>query len=298
MLLLLLGCQARSTAEPLPQPIASHGHTARPASAAPGCERREPVTYSRSGKVDVAFAVSSDAHFGFGDVRKKHEALTHELDCLPGMPYAHAREGAVVPPLRGLLITGDLTDWGKPDQWHQFEEFYGASSKLPVFEVVGNHDRYGGPFVEQQVAKRHGGRFYRFDWDGITFLALGEAPDAEGLAYVAAQLKALPLATPLILYFHLPLAGPAAHGWWFADGEGPDKLAGLLKGRNVQAIFHGHHHSTAHYVWNGIDVFRPGAVKDGEGDVAIVHVTDDEFTLAEYNYLKPGWVSYFSKPRK
>ena len=100
-----------------------------------------------------------------------------------------------------------------------------------------------------------------------------------------------------MLYFHLPLEGPAAHGWWFADGNGPEKLEALIKDRNVLGIFHGHHHSTAHYRWRDHDVFRPGAVKDGEGDVSIVHITDHEFALATYNYRDEKWRSLFTKPR-
>ncbi len=268
-------------------------------------DRGKPAAYVRKGPTDVAFAVVSDTHFGFEPIGSGHQRLVDGLNQLEGKSYPEDVRSSwpsnTVPPLRGLLITGDLTERGSAAEWAQFAQYFGSLGapgrlRIPTFEVVGNHDRWGGPYVEAQVALRHGGgRFYSFQWDRVHFLALGEAPDEEGIAFAAKDLAPLALDVPLVLYFHLPLAGPAAQGWWFADGDYPDRLEALLEHRNVVAFFHGHHHSTDHYRWRGYDVFRPGAVKDGTHDVAVVHITDKRFTLATYNYDSGTWVGRFDK---
>ena len=67
--------------------------------------------------------------------------------------------GGTVAPPRGLLVTGDLTEWGSVEEWEPFAATYGLDGgtngklRIPVFEVVGNHDKVHGPFVEQQVIK-------------------------------------------------------------------------------------------------------------------------------------------------
>jgi cytolysin (calcineurin-like family phosphatase) len=63
----------------------------------------------------------------------------------------------------------------------------------------------------------------------------------------------------------------------------------LLDGRNVVGIFHGHHHRRGHYVWHGIDVFKPGAVKNEERYFTVVYVTDARTTVAWRDYGEGKW---------
>jgi predicted phosphodiesterase len=254
---------------------------------------------TRKGGTDVTFLVVSDTHFGYGGMEAAHEVLIPALNGIAGKPYPPKGSGVVAPP-RGVLVTGDLTEWGKVEEWEPFVATYGLTGKegklrLPVFEVIGNHDRVHGPWVEQQVAARHGGsRFHSWDWDDLHLVALGEAPDDEGLKFLAADLDKLARDVPLVLYFHLALAGPWSTGNWF-DDTFKDRLATLLDGRNVSAIFHGHHHATDHYMWHGIDVFKPGAVKNDAHTFAVVHVTDDRFTLASRDWDHDAWAGVFEK---
>jgi hypothetical protein len=47
-----------------------------------------------------------------------------------------------------------------------------GSLKLPVFEMIGNHDKVTkGPWVGDQVTARHGGRFYSWNWDDVHLVA-------------------------------------------------------------------------------------------------------------------------------
>ena len=275
---------------------------------------------SRRGKTDVTFVVASDTHFGFGypddatklspdpfakpvGLESANRVLITRLNALAGHAYPEALGGGTVAPPRGLLITGDLTEWGQKREWERFVAYYGLTGtegalRMPVFEAVGNHDRIPGPWVEQQVSARHGGRFYAFDWDDVHFVALGEAPDDEGLAWLERDLSRLDMDVPLVVYLHRALLGPWSDDNWFGDGTYRDRLAHLLEGRAVLALFHGHHHAAGHYLWHGFHVYKPGAVKDDAHTVAVVHVTDGEITVGYYNYDEDAWKSSYRQKRK
>ena len=90
--------------------------------------------------------------------------------------------------VRGLLVAGDLTEWGNTYEWEAFCDVYGLGrgekpgSPFPVFEVVGNHDMVHGPWLAAEVAKRHpGGGAYTWDWDDVHLVGLcgRVAPDIQ-----------------------------------------------------------------------------------------------------------------------
>jgi hypothetical protein len=229
--------------------------------------------------LDVTFLVASDSHFGFGAIEAVHDRLVAQMNAM------EEREKNAP---RGVLITGDLTEWGRPEEWARFVEWYGLHGteghlRLPVFETYGNHDNVSGSFVRDRIAERHGGRFYSFDLDALHVVALGEAPDDEGLRFLERDLATMTAMTgrdtPIVLYFHLALSGPFSTGHWFGDGTFRDRLAALIADRNVLAIFHGHHHARGHYVWRGIDVYKPGAAKDGPHTFLVVHAALDHFSV-------------------
>jgi len=253
------------------------------------------------GNTDLTFLAVSDTHFGFGGIPAAHDVLIPKLDGIAGRAYPPSIGGNVAQP-RGLLVTGDLTEWGSVEEWEPFAATYGLDGgpggklHIPVFEVVGNHDKVHGPFVEQQVMARHGGnRFYAWDWDDVHLVALGEAPDEQGLDFLARDLAPVEKNVPIILYFHLALAGPWSTNNWFAEGTLKDRLARLAESRNVIGIFHGHHHATGHYTWHGIDVFKPGSVKDGAHTFAVVRVTDDRMSVVSYDWDHDVWSGVFDK---
>ena len=259
-----------------------------------------PSLRTRKGGTDVTFLVVSDTHFGFGGIPEAHEVLVPKLNGIKGRPFPASLGGTVAPP-RGLLIAGDLTEWGKVEEWEPFVRTYGLDGgtggklAMPVFEVVGNHDKVTAHWVEQQVAARHGGNFYSWDWDDLHLVALGEAPDDEGIAFLTRDLARVARDVPVILYFHLALAGPWSTGNWFADGTFKERLAKIVEAWNVIGIFHGHNHATDHYTWRSVDVFKPGAVKDGAHTFAVVHVTDQRMSVASFDWDHDAWAGVFDK---
>jgi hypothetical protein len=241
---------------------------------------------------DVTFLAIADTHVGFVS-EETHVSLVAKLGAIAGHAYPVALGGRVATP-RGLLVAGDLTEWGREEEWQRFLALYASAPedggvRLPLLEVVGNHDKVAGPGVTEHVAARHGGRWYGWDWDDVHFAALGEAPDDDGLAWLARDLAGLERNVPVVLYFHRPLEGPWSTDNWFGDGTYRARLATLLEGRCIAAIFHGHHHDSAHYAWRGIQVYKPGAVKDGAHTFAVTRIVGSTVTVAYFDYDKDDW---------
>jgi 3',5'-cyclic AMP phosphodiesterase CpdA len=283
LVLVLSGC---SRVPPPEQTDAATARSSSPPSPA------APPKRARRGGTDVTFCVVSDTHFGYGGMEETNARLVARVNAIAGRPYPTS---GVVDRPRGLLVTGDLTEWGRPEEWQPFVRTYGLDGgdgalRIPVLEVIGNHDKGSGPWVGDQVAVRHGGRSYAWDWDDLRLVALGEAPDEEGLAFLAHELDRLAADVPVVLFFHLPLTGPFSTGHWFGDGPYRDRLAAIVRGHTIAGIFHGHHHATEHYVWNGIDVWKPGAVKNpGAHTFAVVHVTDSRISVASFDWERDTW---------
>jgi hypothetical protein len=279
LLVLFAGCK-----KPAPRPEPTIASAAAPASKK-----------ARAATRDVTFLAISDTHFGFVP-EEVHAALVPKIDGIAGRAYPQEIGGTVATP-RALVITGDLTEWGDQDEWRRFLHFYGsgpgamsaAGLHVPVFEVVGNHDKVHGPYVTDQVAARHGGKAYAFDLDDVHFLALGEAPDDEALTWLAKDLDRLEKNVPLVVYFHLAILGPWSTGNWFGDGDYKERLAKILEGRCVTAIVHGHHHASGHYAWHGFEVYKPGAVKDDAHTFAVFHAIGGTLTVAYFDYDKDAW---------
>jgi len=66
--------------------------------------------------------VVSDTHLGFDGNEEKNRALVASIATLPGMRYPG---GAAVGHVRGLLVAGDLTEWGNTYEWEAFCDVYG-----------------------------------------------------------------------------------------------------------------------------------------------------------------------------
>lgn len=252
----------------------------------------------RERNIDVTFVVASDTHFGFGGIEESNQRLVDRVNGLTGRSWPI---GGNVGKLSGLVITGDLTEWGQPAEWERFLAFYGgegtrAKVTLPVFEMIGNHDKVAGKHVETEVAKRHGGgRYYAWSWGGLRLVSLGEAPDDEGLAYLAKEIDTRPKDEPVMIFFHLALQGPWSTEHWFGQGDFKGKLTKILAGKNVAAIVHGHQHMHGHEKWSGFDVLKPGAAKHRDNSFFVVHATTKKLSVAWLDFKNDAWIGTFEK---
>lgn len=283
-------------------------------AAAISAEAPAPLRRSgrpRRGGMDLTFLVTTDTHAGFSGpipvpgqpegvgLEAVHQRIIETMNALPGTALP-AGLGTVGTP-RGVLVAGDLTEGGWRSHWERFVAMYGLTGKegwlrYPVYEGIGNHDLWDGPYVKQEVAKRHGGSPYSWDWDDVHLVSLGEAPNDADLAWLAADLERTGPSVGVVLFFHYPLDGYGTHDNWFGRDAHREALAKALAGYRVLGIFHGHAHQSGFYRWRGIDVYKEGSPKHAWHSYAVVRVTDERWTVASYNYDRRAYWWWHHKP--
>lgn len=280
----------------------------------PGAATPPGVVKQRQGGLSLTFLVVADTHIGFGapenpgrdpliepmGIELTNLAMIDSMNTIAGTDYPAPIGGQVQTP-RALLVAGDLTEVGGKEQWRLWTRIFGLTGKegapkFPVFEGAGNHDRNKNWHVREQVAKRHGGRFYYFDLGDLRLVCLDEGPDDEGLKVLAEALAGVAPDVPVIVYFHYPLQGPFSDDHWFGRGDYRARLARTLANRRVLGIFHGHYHATGAYRWQGIDVYNVGSPKNTHKSYAVVEVTDDSMKVAAYEYVHKQWIWWHRKP--
>jgi 3',5'-cyclic AMP phosphodiesterase CpdA len=256
---------------------------------------RTPSSEAAPPKADrsITFFVASDTHFGVPGIEERNRRLIDELNGLPGLEYPSEIGGRVDTP-RGVLITGDLTDYSTEEQWRAFESFYGLTGRdgllrFPVKEALGNHDFMGDSPVVKHIVRRHGGIAYSFDWDDLHVACLGMYPSADRLRWLEADLRTVTPGRPIVVFFHYGIDGPWSQSW--ESQEERDELARILSGHRVAAIFHGHAHHAGTYRWRGYDVFRPGSPKHSSREVLAVRIRGDEVAVAYRNFDQSAWTN-------
>jgi 3',5'-cyclic AMP phosphodiesterase CpdA len=162
---------------------------------------------------------------------------------------------------------------------------------MKVHHTIGNHDCFGvypasgasptDPLYGKKYFEDHLGKlYYSFDHKGVHFIVLDSIGitadrgyegriDAEQLAWLAADLKAIPAATPVIVSVHIPLVtafdsytappatAPAHHGLSVANAY---EVLPLFEGHNVLGVLQGHTHINETVMWHGIPYMTSGAV--------------------------------------
>jgi len=236
-----------------------------------------------NGKRDLTFFITADTHFGYKGIEATNRKQIDAMNSLPGTPLPKALGGVVGEPT-GVLVAGDLTDYGHPEQWKQFVEHYGLNGKdgllkYPTQECSGNHDVYADNDkpVLAGIRKRHGSLSRGWIWQGVCFVSIDAGPSDNGYAWLARQLAKLGTHYPVVLMLHYSIVGPYSDIW--SEKEKAD-LAGVLKGHNIVAIFHGHYHMSERYKWEGFDVYNVGSPRHMCHTFAAARITDNEFSIA------------------
>jgi cytolysin (calcineurin-like family phosphatase) len=249
---------------------------------------------ARRGGMDVTFLVAADTHLGFEGHVERNRAAVQAMNGIEGTAFPDAVAAAAGKPI-GLLVAGDLTEDGRPEEWASFLDVY-REVPFPLFETIGNHDKHYGWYVKERVAERHGSVRYSWDWHDLHLVSLGEAPDDEDLAWLAADLEGVGHDVGVVLFFHFALLGPFSRGNWFGDAHHPDALHRTLQGYRVLGIFHGHFHGGGHYEWRGFDVYNPGSVaKHGMGNFGVVRVTDERMIVGSWSWERRLWTWWHQK---
>jgi 3',5'-cyclic AMP phosphodiesterase CpdA len=162
---------------------------------------------------------------------------------------------------------------------------------MKVHHTIGNHDCFGvypasgaspsDPLYGKKYFEDHFGKlYYSFDHKGVHFIVLDSIGitadrgyegriDAQQLTWLAADLKSIPAATPVIVSVHIPLVtafdayvapaatAPAHHGMSVANAY---EVLPLFEGHNVLGVLQGHTHINETVMWKGVPYMTSGAV--------------------------------------
>ncbi len=147
-----------------------------------------------AGDRDVTFIHISDQHYNSEkkNVYPRSRRTVRAMNRIAGTPYPDGIDGRVDKP-RGVVLSGDMTDRGKPEEWKIFQKYWGLTGKegmlkLPMYGGAGNHDvglAAEDGYVRKQIIRRNpkrpgnvttseNGLHYSWDWDDVHFVNLNE----------------------------------------------------------------------------------------------------------------------------
>jgi Icc protein len=167
-----------------------------------------------SGRLLATVATTNDVHFGETECGRTGDAATDAigpiLRAAPGdPPYPEVMSRAAVAEIAALdpdavVVKGDLTDRGLPEQYQAFLDVYGTLGPR-MHHVRGNHDA----LVDPQLAVE--GAPYVVELDGVTLAVLDTTiPGTDGGRLPPEQLGwldelAAAATAPVLVFAHHPL---------------------------------------------------------------------------------------------
>jgi 3',5'-cyclic AMP phosphodiesterase CpdA len=202
----------------------------------------------------VAFAQISDSHIGFTGKVNDHPAQTLQMavDALNALPEQPAF----------VVHTGDVTHLAKADEFGTARDILGKL-RAPLYVIPGEHDvinaegaaRFSDAFGRTDAPKG----WYAWDLGGVHYVALvnvfsGETMGqlgTEQLAWLANDLRARPVDTPIVVFGHVPLYALYPQ-WGWTTGDGAQALA-LLRRFSSVTVLNGHIHQVIEH--------RDGAIR-------------------------------------
>jgi predicted phosphodiesterase len=163
------------------------------------------------GRLVATIATANDVHFGEVECGRTGnpdaDAVGPILRSAPGEPpYPETMNRAVVAEIARLdpdavVVKGDLTDVGTPEQYAAFLAVYGALGER-MYHVRGNHDAFTDPAMAVEDAP------YAVELDGVTLAVLDTVvPGADGGQLSADQVQwlddlAAESAMPVLVFGH------------------------------------------------------------------------------------------------
>jgi 3',5'-cyclic AMP phosphodiesterase CpdA len=210
-----------------------------------------PAATAAAPPEDFFFIQLSDTHWGFKDdsinpdasgTFKKVVAAINALSRQPDF----------------IVFTGDMTHTAddpreRRKRMAEMRDMLGQLKVKDIRFVPGDHDaqKDRGEAYQEFFGKLN----YTFDRQGYHFIVLDNTSDPDQklgeaqVAWLAADLKQLAPATPVVVLTHRPLFDLyRPWGWWTPDG---DKALDLLKAFKT-TVFYGHIHHEHHTTANGV----------------------------------------------
>ena len=194
-------------------------------------------------KGELTFVQISDSHIGFNkpanpDVVGTLQAAVDKINALPLTPEF-------------IIHTGDLSHLSKPAEFDTLDQVLKSAKPNQVFYVPGEHDISmddGKQYLERYGKGTQGKGWYSFDHKGVHFIGLVNVLALEGLGklgadqlnWLAADLKARPSSTPIVVFAHIPLWSVYPEWGWGTD-DGAQALT-YLKRFAAVTVLNGHIH--------------------------------------------------------
>jgi 3',5'-cyclic AMP phosphodiesterase CpdA len=241
------------------------------------------------GRLLATVATANDVHFGETECGRTGDPATDAIGPIlrspPGdPPYPVVMNGAVVEEMQALdpdvvIVKGDLTDTGRPEEYEAFLGCYGQLGAR-MYHVRGNHDAMRDPEMARQNAP------YAVVLDGVTLAVLDTAvPGRVGGTLAPDQLAwldALAAATsdPVLVFAHHPARHhDPDYGILAEDYE--SLLDVLVRRENIGGYLAGHTH-TNHVLRDprarGIPIVEVACAKDFPGAWAEYRVYEGGYT--------------------
>ena len=273
-----------------------------------------------SGESGVTFFIVADPHIGAKGSVPFVTAMIEGMNTLPGTPYPWGVRGKVDEP-RGVLIPGDLTDFGTPGQWKTYVRLFGLTGtegllRYPVYEGTGNHDRYMPLYkpVLKGVRRRQiptsmpasrpvtswpaarGRLEYSWDWDHVHLVCLDDYPDEAASRWLARDLAAVGRERPVVIFFHY-VAAETTPGKSYWNGPPKQVFLETIYGYNVVGIFHGHWHARGYRRWEGWDVYNVSAPRAWDPTFQVVRITRKTMTVTTWDWKSKQWDTSATRTR-
>jgi 3',5'-cyclic AMP phosphodiesterase CpdA len=173
--------------------------------------------------------------------------------------------GTITPAPSFIIASGDLTNRGDAGSYRQLRQIMGRV-ELPVVYALGNHDTRPGFYSGMFGRANDLDTPYDHDRvvDGVHIVVLdtstpgqiGGTIEPGQFEWLGRVLDTHPDLPKLIVAHHAPALGDApdwAH-WRTIDFDQSQRLAEVLRGRNILGILSGHVHHDRFSVWHGIPV--------------------------------------------